>query len=342
MGTPSLWVTIDVDLSETQPRDITKITKILSLSLRRSANYPLMIHQTADIYISEFAFAYLSAAKGNLPLLERLKISGASLSLLDTFEDAPKLTRVSFSELGAGLLELSWSQLHRVTYSHVWSVDNVDNLCDGLQVMCRCPNGCQFSIFDLDIADLTLSLLPVHSNVSHFELALADASGSAHSGQALGEILATLTLPNLQRLSLEGIIDIHPLVFLPPVMTLWWNVFPKCEPSWSCISKMSPQVFEAAQIICSSQRASSRNSFGRPIKLASPRTLSVSASSLFTFNDHVLWDFVASRSAPSRDEPFELSMWYPTPDERDIDIVVAARMSELEERGLLIWSFCPV
>ncbi|KAJ7445292.1 hypothetical protein FB451DRAFT_1055675 [Mycena latifolia] len=174
------WATIDVDLSETQPRDITKITKLLSLSLRRSANYPLTIHvhagrsidpsravlellaehssrwQTADIYISEFAFAYISAAKGNLPLLERLNISGASLSLLDIFEDAPNLTRVSFSELGSDLPKLPWSQLHGVTYSHVWSVDN---LRDGLQIMGRCPSGCRFSIFDLDIADL-LSLFP--------------------------------------------------------------------------------------------------------------------------------------------------------------------------------------
>ncbi|KAJ7464150.1 hypothetical protein FB451DRAFT_1370494 [Mycena latifolia] len=237
MGTPSLWATIDVDLSYIQASAMTQITDLLSLSLQRSANSPLTIHlraesqtagpalelvaqhsarwRAADIYIFPQVFTYIAAAKGNLPLLELLEIGGSALDRLDIFDAAPKLTEVKISCFGADNPQLPWPQLQRVTYEYTGpTLHIVDGFGEGLQVMQQCSSACKFSLFDLDFTDQDFPiphLTSVQSDISELHLSLSDDGGPEHFRQVLGELLAPLTLPSLQGLLFQAAVTRNPL-----------------------------------------------------------------------------------------------------------------------------------
>ncbi|KAJ7467487.1 hypothetical protein FB451DRAFT_1258691 [Mycena latifolia] len=396
MGTPSLWATIDVDLCEVvQWRDISKIPKLLSLSFQRSANHPLTIHlranhsisgpalellakhsarwQRVDLHISQIAFAYLSAAKGNLPLLERLEIGGTRLDTRDIFEAAPKLTEVTFSVLGSDLPKLPWSQLRKVTFEEINYMCDIDRVRNGLQVLRRCSRDCQVNIFDLELSDLPLPIPDppaVHSNIPHFQLSLSDDNGPDHSRRALGEIMATLTLPSLERLLFQSALSGDP-IFWPrdhfgafalrssfrdtlQYFTLHDMVMTD-DALVECLSELRALLELYIEDVPSSVLGSTDNLLVTDNLLRqliwtpepaciTPKLRFLRFTSLLTFSDSVLLDLVLSRSAPSQNQPFTLSMWWhpTTPDERDIDEVVAARMSELEQQGVLVWSYQPI
>ncbi|KAJ7464188.1 hypothetical protein FB451DRAFT_1562039 [Mycena latifolia] len=119
MGTPSLWV--DMDLSELSPDlRITRWRPTSTQNFRPPVRLPTKHSarwRTADIFICPTVTTYLSAAKGNLLLLEQLEIGGSGLDLLAIFEGALKLTQVKILNL-VQTPQLSWHQLHEVAYEH--------------------------------------------------------------------------------------------------------------------------------------------------------------------------------------------------------------------------------
>ncbi|KAJ7464136.1 hypothetical protein FB451DRAFT_1562008 [Mycena latifolia] len=344
MGTPSLWATIDVDLSYIQASAMTQITNLLSLSLQRSANSPLTIHlraesqtagpalelvaqhsarwRAADIYILPQVFTYIAAAKGNLPLLELLEIGGSALDQLDVFDTAPKLTEVKISCFGADNPQLPWPQLQQVTYEYTGpTLHIVDGFGEGLQVMQQCSSACKFSLFDLDFTDQDFPiphLTPVHSDISELYLSLSDDGGPEHF---------LLIVPGCCRRK-PPFLAAGPMgCLLLAVLTLRYST--ASIPPWTeedlveCLSEMRVLIDLHIEDVPSSGSGVgdhllvTNSLLQRLTWTADPPCLIPNLgifafSSLFTFDDSVLLAFVTSRLVPGQidAEPFRLDMWW--------------------------------
>ncbi|KAJ6582682.1 hypothetical protein DFH09DRAFT_1145715 [Mycena vulgaris] len=381
MGTPSLWATIDVDFSPPPPKPaglIATLTKLVSLSLKRSANYPLTIHlraldadagpalellaqhsgrwRTADLQVCLPAFPYLSAAKDKLSLLERLEIGGSSLDGLDLFEAAPKLKEVSLAESGAGYSQLPWHQLHEVTYRHRFFPPEGHDANNVLQLLPHCSIYCQFNICDLDVTNLVLSdLTPVESQVCDLEVSLANAHyrGPIHCESALGRLLTSLTLPNLEDLTFNNSPIGTPLVWAPEHFsrlaarssfrdTLCLSETPSLDSLHIEDVPANIGGITDHYLVVTDTLLQRLTWTAHPTCLV-PKLEYLTFTSLFTFDDRALLDCVTSRSVACRNclEPFCLAMyWYP-PDEHKLNDSVAAGMSELTKQGALTWSLEP-
>ncbi|KAJ7133786.1 hypothetical protein C8R46DRAFT_1139793 [Mycena filopes] len=229
METPSLWTSVEVDLPLTEigPYTLKALTRVLSRSLERSAGCPLSIHirakhasplldllaqhserwRTVDVFICHRSVAALSAVKGRLPLLERLQLGGCTSlrDRLDIFEKAPRLSQAVFSKFGTAPRKLPWGQLQRVTYTNVYAPMPLNH---GFAAMADCASECEWRIDNLHTSDLRLPLpvlRPISAGITRFSLQLLDRRDGALSGEILGAILRSLTLPRLSHLALESL-----------------------------------------------------------------------------------------------------------------------------------------
>ncbi|KAJ6543030.1 hypothetical protein B0H19DRAFT_1035459 [Mycena capillaripes] len=231
MGTPSLWATIEVDLTydPATPKQIDKYVEHLARSLDRSGLCPLTIQLNAydtsanpglellaqnserwrvmDMYNDANTSTSLSHAKGNLPLLEYLGLGGSTKDI-DIFETAPRLSHVILPDLLGPPPKLPWSQLRDITYhSSRRPILYNGAISDVLTVMSRCSSQCEFNIYNLDISRLTLpisDLVPVDSSIRALRLDILDTKSEEHSRQAVGEILGTLTFHCLRELHIRS------------------------------------------------------------------------------------------------------------------------------------------
>ncbi|KAJ7098220.1 hypothetical protein C8R44DRAFT_356621 [Mycena epipterygia] len=156
LGTPSLWSTIEMDLGHLpEPPEgyVGQRLEILRSSLQRSAAARLQIYvrvrlrtlvgplslaegpvldllarhsdrwQTAKIWVDRPDHVkHLAPAKGNLPLLQNLHISGG-IHECDFFEIAPRLTELTLEEPIQTHLKLPWGQLRTVSYIDLFPED---------------------------------------------------------------------------------------------------------------------------------------------------------------------------------------------------------------------------
>ncbi|KAJ7737116.1 hypothetical protein B0H16DRAFT_1572604 [Mycena metata] len=229
METPSLWATIEVDLSGGHvPRaTLNQLMHVVSRSLERSAGCALAIHvrakypsplltllgqhserwRTVDFFVCHRSLAALSGVKGHLPLLERVQLGGCTSlrNRLDIFQAAPRLTWAAFSKFGTAPGRLPWNQLRGVTYTNVYPPMPLDR---GLATMVGSPSECEWDIRNLHVSHLGLplpELTPIHSPITRFSLQLVDSRDGDHARLVLGGILRALTLPHLRYLRLESL-----------------------------------------------------------------------------------------------------------------------------------------
>ncbi|KAJ7500721.1 hypothetical protein B0H11DRAFT_1994194 [Mycena galericulata] len=396
MNTPSLWATIYLDaLYPPGAGTSNQITELLSLSLKRSANLPLTIHvragdphgepalrllaqhsrqwKSADFYLRQPAFEPLSAAKGNLPLLQRLDIGGSGLDRLDIFETAPKLTKVVFSKFGASP-QLPWAQFLDVNYHNKYFPRSIG---DGLAGMGRCSTECQFTIADLNISRLTVplsGLTPIQSNIRDFALSLAGVEDREHSTQVLGEMLATISLPYMRSFQLRSSDHGFPLHWQRAQFADFASRS-GCRDTLSDFRLQNTVISGADLVACLAQLSAlttllladvpvTHPSGGAHIVVTDhllqelnwsphlgclvPRLNRLELQSFLEFNDSGLLQLINSRLDPggTYDRSFEMRIARYIDSEigygaqaRDIDGSVMARITELVAQDELRWSF---
>ncbi|KAJ7628234.1 hypothetical protein DFH06DRAFT_1442120 [Mycena polygramma] len=231
LGTPSLWATVELNLMTTYPistATLDRIRRRISLSLERSHKHPLYIHlritrpedarvilpllvqhsarwRILDMHITHSIVQFLSAAKGNLPLLEYLKLGGVQRhpAILNVFQNAPKLTRVKIWGPDTASLGLPFGQLSSIIYLCERGLRAIP---DGLADIRHCSNQCKISIRNLDITHVPIPIhdfAPIRSNIVHLHLEIRDRKSAEHSRDVVGAILRSLTLPCLKGLILR-------------------------------------------------------------------------------------------------------------------------------------------
>ncbi|KAJ7174989.1 hypothetical protein C8R43DRAFT_596263 [Mycena crocata] len=389
---PSLWTSIEADFTQIlSHKQGDQLTRLVGLSLERSGNCPLDIAfhatgayggmgirllthnsrrwQTADIFINQEQFSYLSGARGNLPLLRRLCLGGTRLRRLNVFETAPQLKQVGFWQLQERLVLLPWGQLSEVMFREAALFENARALGDSLTILRGLSKDCRFLIFNLELHRLPLPLRgpqPVTSDVSDVRLQLADTNSAEHARETLGAVLGTLTLPNLRHFSLASSILPAPL-FYP------WQQFDAFAMRSSCRQNLQALLIhdmiitETELVQCLSGLPSLRHLFIQDLPAAStngeihilittslfrrltwssgpeclvPRLAVLDFASLFMFDTYVWLDFVASRLEPGRDDlgPFRMEASYFTVDPPDLNPFVATRLVEMtEDHELICW-----
>ncbi|KAJ7477979.1 hypothetical protein B0H11DRAFT_1285372 [Mycena galericulata] len=393
MSTPSLWTTIYLDaLYAPGPGTGNKIMELLAVSLERSANLPLTVYVragdphggpalrllaqhsrrwlTADFYLRHAAFEPLSAAKGNIPLLEHLEIGGSGLDRLDIFETAPKLTEAVFSKFGASP-RLPWDQLLEVTYNNRYFPKSIG---DGFAVMVHCSNRCQFTIEGLDISRLTLplsGLKPVQSDILNFALSLAGVEDRDHSAQVLNEILATLSFPCMRSLRLRSSDHGFPLHW-PRIQFSNFVLRSGCRDTLADLRIQNTLISADDLVACLAQMSALTTLLLADVPVADPsggahivvtdtllhelrwsphlgclvpRLNRIELQSFLEFSDEEMLRFIDSRLIPGRtnDGPFEMRVaQYKDPEaetQREIHGTVIGRISEIVSQDDLRWSF---
>ncbi|KAJ7767776.1 hypothetical protein B0H16DRAFT_1520716 [Mycena metata] len=229
-GTPSLWCNIDLYLSPWAPMPpdaIETVMCLLRLSLQRSRTSLLNVHihagaragpildlvaqhsrrwRHANIDIDDEAALFLSRAKGALPELETLVIGVSVPDDFDVFETAPKLSEVEFVHAPHEIARIPWEQLQSVAYGEAESY----LLDTAFASISRCPIGSEVVMdsvwFDEDPPD---DLASVEAKISTlaFSLVVSDSKDPGPSRRALGAVMAALTFPNLQGITLTGGLD---------------------------------------------------------------------------------------------------------------------------------------
>ncbi|KAJ7615206.1 hypothetical protein DFH06DRAFT_1239833 [Mycena polygramma] len=215
MQTPWLWATIVCPQLDSRAK---RATALLSRSLDRSGSCRLAVGcvgsrmdggalellaqhcarwQTADIYLNKAAEDSFSSARGNFPNLERLQIGGFGPRPNDLFSTASKLTHVTLAISGGMVPDLPWAQLRQVDFYFYRNTSEIQSI---LAIMCSCSSGCVFNVHHLDLEFLAHQppLTAVVSNIQALCLSLYD------SGARLGDILEALTLPCLQKLTIQS------------------------------------------------------------------------------------------------------------------------------------------
>ncbi|KAJ7470931.1 hypothetical protein FB451DRAFT_1176130 [Mycena latifolia] len=153
-------------------------------------------------------FSVLSHARGNLPLLESLRIHGNWTDECDIFEIAPRLEAIAIIASGAaiaGPLKLPWAQLRTLDLS----VPGAD-VPAALSLMGRCLRLTKFTLQNLSIPheyDFTLIDPPeIDSDVQSLRICITtDTQHPPETyGKLLGKLLAKLTLRSVRALNFES------------------------------------------------------------------------------------------------------------------------------------------
>ncbi|KAF8145772.1 hypothetical protein K438DRAFT_1871447 [Mycena galopus ATCC 62051] len=328
----------------------------------------------ADLYIGVDACPFSSHVRENLPRLEHLGLGGAGASGIEIFKTAPNLTHVVLSRVGSPLPKLPWTQLREVTYysSRPLYMYNNEVMVDLLGSMSRCSSHCKFNLYDFNVSHFTLPIsalasVRVQSDIPVLRLALLDDDSDEHSRQALGEILRVLTLPCLQILHFHSS-NLCPL-FWPRDDFLALSLRSSFHNTLTKLFLYDMVIAQDELVGCLSEMKSLRELFiqdvpgdtgsDRPDILITDSLLRriawqpdssrlapylhhFSFGSLFLFEDNAFMEFVDSRldSGATRDAPFRIEAFrvFGTPSFIRNDLAVMARMTALENQGLLRWS----
>ncbi|KAJ6596141.1 hypothetical protein DFH09DRAFT_1305048 [Mycena vulgaris] len=229
--TPMLWSTIVV-LAPSLRMPLNQIEALLSISLQRSGDYPLLIQlkdraltrvgasalkllcqhshrwRIAHLTLPPGSFSSICGIKGNLPLLEELQIIDRTTNTeLDAFATVPKLKILSCNSPAVAIPQtIPWAQLKSFEYFRGASVD-IPVLFDRLGHLSRRAD------VDLQLhlnsGDPSLELAPVTSRISGLALHLV-CENPAHSQTVLGQIMENITLPCMRQLWLFSGVKMEP------------------------------------------------------------------------------------------------------------------------------------
>ncbi|KAJ7276880.1 hypothetical protein C8J57DRAFT_1466275 [Mycena rebaudengoi] len=188
-------------------------TRILVLSLERSATFPLSISLWAGATRAAFrrqkqvnflmdlpVFEFISSAKGNLPLLQTVHLPGTNVEEVNIFEVAPRLSRIYVEGLWRpGLPLFPWIQLNQILYLYSQAQHS-------LPLMPHCVSDSVFWLWHVTVsAMLPHSLQPIISDIRSLGLTLDDQGDSLHCSRMFDEIIANFTLPRLRVLCIGEI-----------------------------------------------------------------------------------------------------------------------------------------
>ncbi|KAJ7116198.1 hypothetical protein C8R43DRAFT_1078061 [Mycena crocata] len=385
--TPSLWATLEADFSVIRrKRDQDRFERLIQLSLQRSATCPLtiacragsglqsggpclalMVQSSArwrciDFNIQPSTSQLFSLAKGNLPLLERLRLRGSTQSKLDVFEIAPSLHYVRLEELAQAPPLLPWGQLGTFIYENMAGEDLISH---GLPVMGRLSAFTSFTVQDLDISNLDLPTSgssPVSFDIGYLRLGLLDHGDPKCSQGFLVVIMGMLILPRLKELFLEATVAESPL-FWPQEQFLGLASRSSFDTTLTrlflhdvviaegdlveCLSKL-PLLLQLfiQDVVDGTYHTLITDSLLRRLTWTPnsdglvPRINELNFTSIFTFDQHVWLDLVISRLTPGRTcgSPFNMDLHWHGGYEPDIDGEVETRLTQLEDQGeFVLW-----
>ncbi|KAJ7739271.1 hypothetical protein DFH07DRAFT_965830 [Mycena maculata] len=235
MSTPSLWsmITVDMTLWHACPVSSETLLSLLSSALIRGQSHRLKIQLAVkyrvhsatrpvlellarharrwhDVFfwIDCDSMQWLSAAKGNLHLLERLNLSvDGQRQEIDFFEVAPRLKEVIFLGRPAVIPHLPWGQLQEFQYSGETNM----RPSHGLALIQNLAPGTTFT-FAPHLPDTSAGTAwpPVSSNIRQLILILHSHESSMESTNILGQILGSLTLPSLDFLEFTSPLEESP------------------------------------------------------------------------------------------------------------------------------------
>ncbi|KAJ7628245.1 hypothetical protein DFH06DRAFT_1442162 [Mycena polygramma] len=389
LGTPSLWATVELNLMTTYPistATLDRIRRRISLSLERSHKHPLYIHlritrpedarvilpllvqhsarwRILDMHITHSIVQFLSAAKGNLPLLEYLKLGGVQRhpAILDVFQNAPKLTRVKVWGPDTASLGLPFGQLSSITYLCQRGVRAIP---EGIADIRHCSSQCKISIRNLDITHVPIPIhdfAPIRSNIVHLHLEIRDRKSAEHSREVVGAILRSLTLPCLTGLILRPPPGSRPYYWPREAFSAFASQS-LCRENLTELSLEDMVITEDDLVACLVNMPALNdlvlsdvprrkqvnilitNSLVRRlcwIPTASCLVPRLHHIILDSFDDNVLLEFVISRLGPGRlnDQPFdiELNALEGPAGIRDIDSKVLATIEDAVSHDELDW-----
>ncbi|KAJ7121771.1 hypothetical protein C8R43DRAFT_74536 [Mycena crocata] len=225
LGTPRLWSDIAVDLYYCQwSEDAGEFIHLLSTALKRGAHHPLTLSLVVGDYnnvelehsVSTFTlvaqhsrrwkhmyfrghpsgFDSMSHIKGKLDILETLSIEWEQDAVVDLFEIAPRLTKVSVNFENAQLCpKLPWDQLRSFTCIDANS-EKISHITGLMQSLSH-PEAA-FEL--LRFYPAAMAAAPDHppavtSTISSFLVEMWP-----NVNLALGDIFGCLTLPHLRKL----------------------------------------------------------------------------------------------------------------------------------------------
>ncbi|KAF7360841.1 F-box domain-containing protein [Mycena sanguinolenta] len=150
-------------------------------------------------------FQHLSAAKGNLPLLEILEIDATGSQPVTVFEIAPNLRNFTIGDpLGPPISTPALDQVSNIRHLYLSSAD----IANALSTTSRLSSANSFTLqFYLDdwtsnrTATLSFGIAPISTDIGHLAIELLGDFFKHHCMQALSAIFTALTLPRLTSLA---------------------------------------------------------------------------------------------------------------------------------------------
>ncbi|KAJ7656184.1 hypothetical protein B0H17DRAFT_1098511 [Mycena rosella] len=339
MGTPMLWSTLVVDTVcwSTFPVSQETLLGLMAASLERGAQSPLTVEiavahgdlnerpvlelisrharrwKSIYLWVNPESVRFLGAAKGNLPLLERLQlyasVENEHQSGLDIFEVAPRLTYFRLLGWHHRSPTLPWGQLLDVKFEN----RNSNQLSGVNMSSISLPLILPSSTSEISTLTISVRATPneLHTETPQF-LAFASRS-SLHSSLTSLDIQVVLQDAQL----------LQCLEHLTSLEELWISDY---------------EDYQGGHALITDHLL--RRLVWRPDDPTSvvPRLRFLSVASLMHFCDDSLWDFVSSRTPPGRREegPFVVEVFWLPGRARELSSQFIGRFSALEERGALL------
>ncbi|KAJ7026876.1 hypothetical protein C8F04DRAFT_1008707 [Mycena alexandri] len=191
----SLPLTLQVDLQRDDPYDISIVKTLVKHSARwRYLSFSGELE----------SLGFLTSVNVDLPLLESLSISdvGEFEVVLNFFERAAGLRDFTFEGDVSRIPTIHWEHLQSFQYR---DIGGVLDLSGPLSLMCRLSAGAKFcAVLDTSSTDILFPDSPqIVSNVGSFSLALHIQPFHDHITGVLREIFGAITLPRVQHLTLH-------------------------------------------------------------------------------------------------------------------------------------------
>jgi len=224
MDTPRLWSTIAVDLNVWPKSSTAMLLDLVTCSLKRSAECPLVMQIAVDaahpiqqpilemfaqhshrwrsvyLWMEPRALSFLVIAKGNLPLLEDLEISSADTSanspyVDDVFSIAPRLKTFLITGWPSSPPRLAWEQILYFSY------ENHNDTPFSLGMLPLLTTHARFRLLiHASPSFRSPELRPVISSVSELDITFTSDSIMADTAAILGAFFGCLILPQLTHL----------------------------------------------------------------------------------------------------------------------------------------------
>ncbi|KAJ7431943.1 hypothetical protein B0H11DRAFT_2261277 [Mycena galericulata] len=321
------------------------------------------------LWIEPHALWFLARARGNLPLLKSLRIAAVGIGPqdlpgYDVFEFAPGLTEVFLAGWPLQLPTLPWGQLLTLLYTHTES----GRLSNGLDIINHLSNHAahrlevECSSFNPDVI-----LAPVFSpRLSTFGVELRASDDPNHTRRIIRGIFDCLTLPSLNTLSVKR----HwkgpslPWVQSPFVAFVLRSSLHASLTSLEIYAVIDDdELLQCLELLSSLEEliisdcadyenghaVITDNLLRRLVWKDDHNTnlihrlRDLCLTTVFLFDDDVLWDLVRSRLVPGRtdDGLFDIQIYclLPHPRPRQISPQLVAQFVELENRGELHFTF---